>query len=210
MTSGGGRSGFAARVAAAVCGGPGRAADDHRPLPRHAAADVRLVLDPGGKPRLATPNGGQGALRFNLAHSGELALVACRGVRRGCRRGAAEAGAAIGRHRQRYSAPANGMPSGGRASAECGRVSRCWTGKEAVLKAIGAGLGHPLETFDVSAASPSGGWIELPPRRTAGAVCCWLVPLTPCDTYVGAVACVESRAASLATRYLVDDTWILT
>jgi 4'-phosphopantetheinyl transferase len=166
-------------------------------------ADVRLVLDPGGKPRLATPDGGQSTLRFNLAHSGELALVA---VAEGC-----DVGVDVERLRpvRRLDDIARRYFSTGEWDAiravepplRAAAFLRCWTGKEAVLKATGVGLGHPLETFDVSAASPSGGWIELPPRKTAGAVRCWLVPVAPCDTYVGAVACVESQRRVVGYAY---------
>lgn len=156
-------------------------------------ADVRLELDPRGKPRLAGNH--RSWLCFNLAHSGELALVA---VARGC-----DVGVDVERLRSvrrldeiagRFFHP--GERDAIQAADPAVRAAaflRSWTGKEAVLKAIGLGLGHPLQTFDTSAVGPRGDWVELPPRESVGAVRCWLVPVAPSGAYVGAVACVESR-----------------
>ena len=62
-----------------------------------------------------------------------------------------------------------------------------------MLKAIGLGLGHPLDAFDAWPIDARGEWIDLPPRGPDGAVRCWLAPFAPSDAYIGAVACVASR-----------------
>jgi 4'-phosphopantetheinyl transferase len=65
---------------------------------------------------------------------------------------------------------------------------RCWTRKEAFLKAIGTGLTFPLDNVCVSVddAEPVGiQWIK--DRRDEA--CRWeLTHVTPCDGYVGALA----------------------
>ena len=157
-------------------------------------ADVPIDLEPAGKPRLAAAGVGESTLEFNLSHSGELALVAVAD------------GGAVGVDVERLRPVKRLEEIAVRffsrrehdailAAAPAGRPDaflRCWTGKEAVLKAIGLGLGHPLDSFDAWPVDPAGGWINLPPRSPDGAVRCWLAPVAPCDDYVGAVACVAS------------------
>jgi 4'-phosphopantetheinyl transferase len=69
---------------------------------------------------------------------------------------------------------------------------RCWTGKEAVLKALGEGIIADLTGFQVPLETNVCGWIEYsqhPSRSTR----CWLEQLRPCDDYVAAVASVERK-----------------
>jgi 4'-phosphopantetheinyl transferase len=153
-----------------------------------------LAVDPRGKPWLAMPDRRRASLHFNLAHSGELALVA---VAEGC-----EVGVDVERLRpvrhcdeiaERYFSTGERDAVGAAEPAlRSAAFLRCWTAKEAVLKAIGTGLGHPLQTFDTSAVDPLGAWIELPARNEVRPLRCWLVPMAPYDGYVGAVACLES------------------
>lgn len=112
--------------------------------------EVRYLLGPHGKPRLEhlsqrTP------LEFNLSHSGDLGLIAAAWGR--------TVGVDIERVRdvadaediaERYFAPAEraglrAVPSGERTDV----FFRCWTRKEAVIKALGEGLGRPLDSFAV-------------------------------------------------------------
>jgi 4'-phosphopantetheinyl transferase len=110
---------------------------------------VGFRYGPHGKPELAAD---AGELRFNLAHSDEGALL---GVTRG-----RDVGVDLERVRtvkdleqlaRRYFAAAEvadleALPAAERAWA----FFRCWTGKEAYIKAIGLGLACPLESFRVA------------------------------------------------------------
>lgn len=118
------------------------------------AAHVPLVTDAHGKPHLASDP----ALHFNLAHSGVWALLAVTrhgpvGVDIEVRRAELEL-ATIAR---RFFAPGEAqrlaaLPAGEQLPA----FFRCWTRKEAYVKARGAGLSLPLDEFEVSlrAAAP--------------------------------------------------------
>jgi 4'-phosphopantetheinyl transferase len=109
---------------------------------------VELVLEAGGKPSLA----GNRPLRFNLSHSGGLALLAValdRDV--GVDLESLRADVAILDLAERFFSRCEreellSVPSEGRLAA----FFACWTRKEAFLKARGDGLGLPLDSFDVT------------------------------------------------------------
>jgi 4'-phosphopantetheinyl transferase len=74
---------------------------------------------------------------------------------------------------------------------------RCWTRKEAILKAEGAGLRIPLDSFDVSllAGEPP---TLLDARPEAKLTAAWrLHSLDPADGVVGALAIAHSEAQIL-------------
>ena len=113
-------------------------------------AELRFVAGPHGKPDLAAPSGDR-PLRFNLAHSGELALFAF----------------AVGREvgvdlevinprtvdpviAERFFAPAESRRIVAQPPAERSHLfARFWTLKEAYLKAVGIGLTQPLHGFEI-------------------------------------------------------------
>lgn len=105
---------------------------------------------PHGKPALAWPAGT--GLYFNLSHAGEWALLAS--TRAG------EIGVDIERARpvlpglaQRFFAPEEAAALAALPPAEQrAAFFRCWTRKEAYLKALGSGLARPLDGFVVSLA----------------------------------------------------------
>lgn len=115
------------------------------------AATPRFGRGPQGKPMLLAPAGALD-LRFNLAHSHDLALCA---VAAG-----AEVGADVEAIRPlpdadriaarffsaREQAMLRELPAGEREEA----FILGWTRKEAYLKALGAGLGRPLSGFSVT------------------------------------------------------------
>jgi 4'-phosphopantetheinyl transferase len=71
---------------------------------------------------------------------------------------------------------------------------RCWTGKEAILKAVGIGILGNLADFQVPAGDEWRGWIECSTSlQDAKRARCWLEQLAPSDNYVAAIACVESK-----------------
>jgi 4'-phosphopantetheinyl transferase len=116
-------------------------------------ARIRLYHNDYGKPALDDDQGGQW-LRFNVSHSGELALYALTRAR--------EVGVDLETIRpdfagediaKRFFAPAEvaalrGVP----AEQRCQAFFACWTRKEAYIKARGKGLAIPLDTFEVSLA----------------------------------------------------------
>ena len=114
----------------------------------------RLGLDPGdvvfgagpeGKPELPGAR-----LRFNLAHSGERALIAlAEGV---------EVGVDVERTTRSSRAVERTLTDGERAALQDEdrhmELLRVWCRKEALAKAIGTGLGWAPETFDTSRPEP--------------------------------------------------------
>jgi 4'-phosphopantetheinyl transferase len=151
--------------------------------------DVAIANDSNGKPRLAGDD-----VHFNLAHSGNLALIA---MTRSCE---------IGVDVERLRSVAHGDEIAARnfhsaelaaisATAEKDRDSvflRCWTRKEAVLKAIGVGLGYPLDAFD-TLTQECLNCVRIPAVATGPALRCWLYAADPSREYVAAVATLEPK-----------------
>lgn len=113
---------------------------------------VEFVQGPRGKPYLASsPPGSTKGPFFNLSHSGKLALIAV-------------AGSDVGvdlekvRHleslteiaRRHFSEVEFAALDALHGDARQLAFYRCWTRKEAYIKALGEGLSMPLDTFDVS------------------------------------------------------------
>lgn len=124
-----------------------------RCLDLHPAA-VRYGDGVHGKPRLGP---GRAPLEFNLSHSGGLCLLAVArdrqvGVDVERVRNVPDALNIAGAH---FSAQENevirSLPPGERRAA----FFRCWTRKEALIKATGEGLGRALDSFDVDLAPGS-------------------------------------------------------
>ena len=127
------------------------------------AAQVPIVTTRHGKPRLP---GAEPPLHFNLSHSGALAVLAV-STR-------FEVGVDVAELRdieenlaERFFAPGEcvqlrNVPPPERLAA----FFRCWTRKEAFVKALGLGLSLPLDSFEVSIADESEprliGWRENP------------------------------------------------
>jgi 4'-phosphopantetheinyl transferase len=114
-----------------------------------APGEVAFAYGPNGKPRLAG-----GGLSFNVSHSHGAALFAFTSERRiGVdieRHPAPDDGDAVARH---FFAPAevatlNSLSGDRRSTA----FLRCWTRKEAYIKARGDGLSLALDSFEVSLA----------------------------------------------------------
>jgi 4'-phosphopantetheinyl transferase len=104
-----------------------------------------------GKPHLAGPQAGSG-LQFNLSHSGDRGLVGWAnqrhlGVDIELWRPLGDEAALV----RRFFSPAENAAYEALAPAERTRgFFECWTRKEAYIKAVGRGLGLPLDSFDVS------------------------------------------------------------
>ena len=104
-----------------------------------------------GKPHLAGTHA-RAALQFNLSHSGDRGLV---GWANGRRLGVdIEVWRPLGDEAalvRRFFSPAENAAYEALAPTERTRgFFECWTRKEAYIKAVGRGLGLPLDSFDVS------------------------------------------------------------
>ena len=130
-----------------------------------APSEVVFALGAHGKPELPGSS-----VRFNLAHSGDRALIAVSDV---------EVGVDIERLARSSRAVERTLTEGERAALGPDRhieLLRVWCRKEALAKAIGGGLGWAPETFDTS--------------RPDGFA---LVDLEVGEGYVGAVAVAGER-----------------
>jgi 4'-phosphopantetheinyl transferase len=160
-----------------------------------APASIELAVDQNQKPLLADKHAGSD-LHFNVSHSGDLAMI---GFARGC-----EIGIDVEELREvshleqiarRFFHPSETSrvltcPT----SAQSLAFLRCWTGKEAILKAVGIGILGNLADFQVPAGDEWRGWIECSTSlQYAKRARCWLEQLAPCDNYLAAIACVESK-----------------
>ena len=115
-----------------------------------APETVAFVYGPHGKPALAPPWAESG-VRFNLSHSGGRAMVAWTVGR--------ELGADLElvrpvRYREKiagrfFSVEEQTAFAGLDAALWDETFFRCWTRKEAFIKAIGDGLSYPLQSFSV-------------------------------------------------------------
>ena len=117
------------------------------------AGAIRFVEGPFGKPAIE----GEPACAFNLTHSGDVALIALAD------------GAEIGVDAEvmRVVDDATALARRHFTTAECAQLEhaaesqrdlvflRCWTRKEACLKAIGSGLSIAPETFEAGADGAS-------------------------------------------------------
>jgi 4'-phosphopantetheinyl transferase len=149
-----------------------RARDEHRFVLAHAALRVllahavevvpeRVAYEHGqnGKPFLAR---GLGSLQFNMSHSGEIGLVAmCRDRPLGVDvEELRELANALDIAKQNFSAAEQAALQSLPQDEQEAAFFRCWTRKEALLKAIGDGIGTGLDTFDVDLAPGSTSALE--------------------------------------------------
>lgn len=152
---------------------------------------VRFAYGPYGKPLLAGEHG-ESSLRFNASHSGDWAVYGFAQDH--------EVGIDVEQIKEDFGTEgiAERFFSAGEvqtlnALAEAEKPAaffRCWTRKEAYIKAIGSGLSHPLDSFDVTLAPGE-------PAALARVAELWsLFDLDVAPGYAGALA-VESSGHSL-------------
>ena len=149
---------------------------------------LRFDYSPYGKPALAAP--GHAALNFNVSHSHGMALFAItRGREIGVDIEYIRADFECAEIAERFfssqeNAVLRTLPAGVQHEA----FFNCWTRKEAYIKAIGEGLSHPLDEFDVSLA-PGEPAALLTSRGDPREVERWsLKELFPAPGYVAALA----------------------
>jgi len=168
--------------------------------------EIRYVANPHGKPGLA-PGLGSGQLRFNLAHSGDLALVAVAAGR--------EVGVDVEHCRalpevesiaQRYFSVEERetlatLPDWQRREA----FFNIWACKEAFIKATGLGLSYPLQSFSAPLVAPAGqrpAQVETGASTLSGAGQAWgLRRLSVSTGYAAAVAAEELSWALRLWQY---------
>jgi 4'-phosphopantetheinyl transferase len=153
------------------------------------ANSIAIVNDRNGKPRLAN-RPVVADVHFNVAHSGSCALIT---VAAGCHVGVDVEHVRLVNHAnhiaRRYFHPAEAEAV--LAAAPSTRdvlFLRVWTGKEAVLKAVGSGITGSLASFRVPTNDFGAAWIDLPSQLSNNHERCWLHALAPCQGYIGAVA----------------------
>jgi 4'-phosphopantetheinyl transferase len=143
-----------------------------------AASEVRFSYSTHGKPELPGET-----LRFNVAHSDDLAIIGLTehdrlGVDVECIRELRDIdGVARTVFSQRELEAFHALPD----SSKTQGFFSCWTRKEAFVKAVGDGLSQPLDVFDVTLRAGEA-WS--------------LFDIAPLDGWVGAVA-VENPQAVL-------------
>jgi len=114
---------------------------------------VRFSYGPYGKPALDGEHKNS-SLRFNMSHSRGVGLVAVSDAREvGVDVEHVRADFATEEIARRFFSPRevaafNALPN----TEQVGAFFRCWTRKEAYIKAIGRGLSQPLDGFDVTLA----------------------------------------------------------
>jgi 4'-phosphopantetheinyl transferase len=151
-----------------------------------------------GKPALAGESGGA-AIRFNLSHSHGVALYAVTRAREvGIDVEFIRSDLEVGRIAERFFshheiAALRALPTDLRESA----FFRCWTRKEAYIKAKGEGVSLPLDQFEVS-LTPGEPAALLSTQRDPNEAQRWsLQELTPAPGYAAALA-VEGHGWCLA------------
>jgi 4'-phosphopantetheinyl transferase len=155
------------------------------------AHNVTIEVEENGKPWLADC-GSTMDIRFNVAHSADLALLAFTRDR--------EVGIDVERLRAverceqlalRYYHPEEiDEVLSAAADSRDERFLRCWTGKEAVVKALGSGIASGLALFRVPTAPFPITEVALPLEQSQSRSSCTLFGLEPCEGYVAAVACL--------------------
>ena len=167
---------------------------------------VELVYGPHGKPGLSR-RFADADLRFNVSHSEDVAVYA---FSRGCEIG-------VDVEVVRALSDADDIAARFFSRRECEAYLalgprdkpvgffNCWTRKEAFIKAIGDGLYHPLDCFDVSLA-PSEPARILRVGDTPGEECAWRVEsFVPVPGFVAAVV-IENRGRQSGLRACVPQS----
>jgi 4'-phosphopantetheinyl transferase len=157
-------------------------------------AAVSFSVDCSGKPRLGAEHC-KSDLAFNVSHSANLALIV---LTRCCDVGVDVEELRPVRHAQhiarRYFHPAEieTILSKPPADQDAAFLS-CWTGKEAVLKAVGMGITGSLAAFSVPDHLDQDAYVEVPTYPHGDNTRCWLQRFVPNSDYLVAVACVKSQ-----------------
>lgn len=151
--------------------------------------ELRFCYGPHGKPALSSESLG-GDLRFNLSHSGGLALYAVtRGREIGVDIERVRPELADGKIAERFFSPREVAALRAlHPHLQLQAFFNCWTRKEAYIKATGDGLSLPLDQFDVSVV-PGERAALLNTTHNLGESSRWLLrQLLPGADYIAALA----------------------
>lgn len=163
---------------------------------------LRFAYTDYGKPFLSQP--ADTDLRFNVSHSGEVALYAITqryklGLDVEQIRPMPDATQVAERF---FSEQENKVFHSISPEHKNEAFFNCWTRKEAYIKAIGEGLSHPLDSFDVTLA-PGEAAKLLAVRNAPSEQSWWLHAFTPTPGYVAALA-IERAAWQLKYWQWID------
>jgi 4'-phosphopantetheinyl transferase len=153
---------------------------------------VPIQVGQSGKPYVAGDGHG---VHFNVSHSGDTAMI--------CIATCGDVGvdleavrhvpAAVALARRHFAPGEASFVEAGGATGAAGRFLLCWTRKEALVKAIGAGLNLDLDSFVVPLTSP--GAIVPIDDPEGGPTSRWLLLDVPLgDEYIAALALPASIA----------------
>jgi len=175
----------------------------------------RLGVDPArlgfsvgarGKPRLILPAGR--GLEFNLSHSGDYLAIAWAeagaiGIDIECPRPVRDTVALVERffsHEEREA-----FNSVSEQDREC-VFRRLWTGKEAVLKAVGCGIAGGLEACAVDVSGPAPKLLRISEHLgMSGPLDWWLWSLRMPEGYQGTLACYAPAVQWHLVQRLVEE-----
>lgn len=149
--------------------------------------EVRLRVGPKGKPELAIPQDRR--IRFNLSHCADLAVLGVADQPIGVDVETVLPSPDFDGVARRHFHPAErrvlaALPTAERRPA----FFRCWTCKEAVLKALGTGFGTPMSSFAVTFADGAQPRLVEHDHRFTSRASWHLSQLKPLPGVVGAVA----------------------
>ena len=166
------------------------------------AEAIGFSIGPSGKPQLASGHAAW-ALRFNLSHSGDLALIAIAlGNEVGIDVEQLRAVSHLEQITKRYFHPDEANEVLRAESDDLDQAFfRCWTAKEAVLKSIGSGVAGRLDAFRVPTAEHEPCWVDLRSAQIPNAARCWLQQLAPCAGYVATVASLDLERSARCFAY---------
>ncbi len=166
--------------------------------------DVRFEYSENGKPSLCDI---QPAPHFNLSHSGNLACLGiCKNVRIGVdieKRERLDT-----EQLEQYFSPAE-QTALSNLEGKQREIAfyRCWTRKEAFLKATGEGLMRPLDSFEVSVVPDEPAMLRSLDGKTASARQWTLIDFTPGKAYTGCLAIAvanKGKNIRVTMRKLMD------
>ncbi len=171
------------------------------------AQDILFRRNSNGKPFLIQRRG-RIPLLFNMSHSGSVVLV---GV-------ASECNIGVDLEEIRPLTEFIDIARYNFAPEECTFIMnhapedrqraflRCWTRKEAYIKAAGNGLSMPLNTFDISDAPEPDGWNLAQTADALTATKLWLADLQAPGGYLAAVAIEETPGTITYSNWHLHET----
>lgn len=160
---------------------------------------LRFAYNACGKPSLGDAHGTARELAFNLSHSGGLCVIAV-----------SEGKGEIGIDIERVGAFEPVVAEEAFSAAECREIAalpeagqglafaRCWTRKEAFIKALGLGFSYPSREVTVSTGAQAR---VLACRADAGRAEDWrLLTFEPGNGFAGAIAVREGEGSGASRR----------